>query len=863
MEDCLVPAIKNIKLISISLLVFFVGIAITAFTSTSMRTAEEIFKEAQFSETARLSTQMIQREISNNLQSLRLLKTHLASKDVINRQDFSAFSYEIVKSKPSLQSLAWIPVISRSEREIFEKSTQKEGFTNFHITQMDTNGQLVTASLRDEYYPFFFLEPNSGNFQAIGYDIGSDPIRKAALQHARETKQQAATPFIVLIQETGHQKANLFLDPVFKEKFIDGDKVQSLIGYAVLALRTADLLNAAVGQFMKSMTFTIEEKPLPERDTENEMSSSTKSLENYYYTEIKVANRLWQITVRPLSNFTVQSTFKVSTFILVFGVILSTALSFQFWNFLSNGARLSVDVNEKTRQLQSSEERFSLLSRGSFIGIWEWPDVVSDREYWSPSYYALIGYSSGEIPATFESFKKLVHPDDIERIAKLQKDHFDKNTKYDLEYRLLTKVHGYRWFRSSGQSVRDANGTPLRMFGTMQDIHDEKIATGRLVELLNIQRRASSQLKSLFKAIVDAVIIIDDFGKILDFSPSAEKIFGYEKKEVIGQNLNILMPEHYAQKHDGYLRSYRKTKFKTLIGSTRTLEGKRKEGTTFPMELKVEEVKGAEASYVGIIHDLTETKKSEQHRLDKTVELIRANKELEYFSSLINYDLQALTSELEQLGSISKINTVARSSILPHSQFNFAAKRIEKLTTLLTNLLLYAQTGHRGIKTEWVDLDTLIQDIIMPLDQSNFTFVINSLPIIETSTVEMTVLFRNILEDVIERHEEDKGHIVISCKEEQHRYLFSIEDNGPGIPLEVNEKIFPPMQALQPRNDRGKSNIGLEFVKKIVDANNGKISFSARDDKHNAILKIEWPRSDNLDFSKEIQTKSAFTSSNE
>jgi PAS domain S-box-containing protein len=120
-------------------------------------------------------------------------------------------------------------------------------------------------------------------------------------------------------------------------------------------------------------------------------------------------------------------------------------------------------------------------------------------------------------------------------------------------------------------------------------------------------------LKGLMNTIVDGVITIDSRGRIIDFNPACETLFGYKLGEVVGQNVKMLMPAPYQHEHDGYLQNYRTTGQRKIIGIGREVVGRRKDGSTFPMELSVGEIaEGEDRAYVGVIRDLTARARLEQ-----------------------------------------------------------------------------------------------------------------------------------------------------------------------------------------------------------------------------------------------------------
>jgi len=135
------------------------------------------------------------------------------------------------------------------------------------------------------------------------------------------------------------------------------------------------------------------------------------------------------------------------------------------------------------------------------------------------------------------------------------------------------------------------------------------------------QHESEAKAQAILETTVDGIITIDAEGTIESFNQAAEDIFGYAAEEVIGKNVKILMPSPYREEHDEYLRSYHETGRKRIIGIGREVTGKRKDGSTFPMDLAVSEVElGDRTIFTGIVRDI-----SERRRLEK--ELLNASEE--------------------------------------------------------------------------------------------------------------------------------------------------------------------------------------------------------------------------------------------
>src|SRR6056297_106659 len=125
-------------------------------------------------------------------------------------------------------------------------------------------------------------------------------------------------------------------------------------------------------------------------------------------------------------------------------------------------------------------------------------------------------------------------------------------------------------------------------------------------------RESEALARAILATTVDGIITIDERGHIETFNPAAERIFGYEAHEVIGKNVRVLMPEPYHEEHDGYIQAYHNTGRRRIIGIGREVTGRRKEGSTFPMDLAVSEVMvEGRTVFAGIVRDISERRRLE------------------------------------------------------------------------------------------------------------------------------------------------------------------------------------------------------------------------------------------------------------
>ena len=143
--------------------------------------------------------------------------------------------------------------------------------------------------------------------------------------------------------------------------------------------------------------------------------------------------------------------------------------------------RTDITARKRDQQvLAEMSDRMTLAIEGGSDGLWDWLDINTNAQWWSPSYYALMGYTPEELPASLASFSSILHPDHVELCNQAAADAIAGKRDYDEEHMLMTKHHGYRWFRSRAKVFRDADGNAVRMAGSSQDVHDRKLAEAQL-----------------------------------------------------------------------------------------------------------------------------------------------------------------------------------------------------------------------------------------------------------------------------------------------------------------------------------------------------------------------------------------------
>ena len=168
-------------------IILILGLTVTAFLYISELKS---VKQRLNSSLKRMSLERIQtikQEIHENLNINTAISAFFQASNVVTREEFGIFTSHYFDNHNDIQAHEWIPVVQSSEKEEFIKRAQDDGFADFQFREKNQEGEMVPVEPRAEYYPVFYIEPLSSNEKALGYDLGSDSTRLAAINKARDS----------------------------------------------------------------------------------------------------------------------------------------------------------------------------------------------------------------------------------------------------------------------------------------------------------------------------------------------------------------------------------------------------------------------------------------------------------------------------------------------------------------------------------------------------------------------------------------------------------------------------------------------------------------------------------------------------
>lgn len=383
-------------------------------------------------------------------------------------------------------------------------------------------------------------------------------------------------------------------------------------------------------------------------------------------------------------------------------------------------------------------------------------------------------------------------------------------------------VSGVSEFARLTENIRLMATSLGRTFAELRTARDE--LERRVEERTASLKESAARTQAIVDNAVEGIITIDEEGLVESFNPAAERIFGYSAGEVLGRNVSMLMPEPYHTGHNGYIRRYLETGEQRVMKSIREAEGRRKDGTVFPLELAVSEVPFPDRHlFTGIVRDISERKKMDRMKSE--------------FISTVSHELRTpLTSIRGSLGLV--IGGV--SGELPEQArglIEIANKNSERLSRLINDILDVEkiESGRMAFDIRPVALLPIIEQVIEANEayasQYGAHIVLKSAQeglSVLADPDRLTQVFTNLLSNAA-KFSPQGGTVNVTVVENAGEVRVAISDAGAGIPEEFRSHVFEKFSQADASDSRrsGGTGLGLSIAKAIVDRLGGRIDFES------------------------------------
>jgi two-component system, LuxR family, sensor kinase FixL len=342
-----------------------------------------------------------------------------------------------------------------------------------------------------------------------------------------------------------------------------------------------------------------------------------------------------------------------------------------------------------------------------------------------------------------------------------------------------------------------------------------------------------AHLASILDTVPDAMIVIDEGGIVQSFSPAAERLFGYSAAEMIEKNVKMLTPSPYRESHDGYIEQYLRTGQRRIIGIGRVVVGERKDGSTFPMELAVGEMRSSDRHFfTGFIRDITQRQQSEarlQELQSEVIHISRLTAMGQMASALaheLNQPLLAIVGYMKGSRRLLESGAEDRSGVL-RDAMDKAGDQALRAGQIIRRLREFVGRGDSERRVESVK--RLIEEasalaLVGTKDQGvrvRFQFD-PAVDLVLVDKVQIQQVLLNLLRNAVEAMEaSQRRELVISTAAgDDDMVAVSVADTGSGIAPELMSQLFQPFVT----NKRHGMGVGLSICRTIVEAHGGQIT---------------------------------------
>jgi len=362
-----------------------------------------------------------------------------------------------------------------------------------------------------------------------------------------------------------------------------------------------------------------------------------------------------------------------------------------------------------------------------------------------------------------------------------------------------------------------------------------RASSGDLLGFSEISRDTSelkqmeAKYRGLLEAAPDAMVVVNQLGKIVLLNLQVERQFGYHRDELVGQQVKNIIPEGFAERlvadntrgsADGLARQ---------IGTGIELSGRRKDGSEFPIEIMLSPLQSDEGILVtAAIRNITERKRSEEHLVKMVKELKLSNDELAHFAYIASHDLQEPLRMVASYTQLLASRYRGRLDSVADEFIGYAVDGAQRMQELIQDLLAYSRAGTSGKALRKVSSENALSHALANLraaiDESDAVVTHDALPVITADETQLAQIFQNLIGNAIKYQGTDSPRVHVSAtKNSDSEWTFAVRDNGMGIEAQYFERIFVLFQRLHGREEFKGTGIGLSICRKMLERLGGRI----------------------------------------
>lgn len=514
---------------------FVLAVSFTLAAFYVLRGFEQRAVQAEFQSSASERMDHLTGSLRLSLVHLDALGAYFDATPRVDRALFHQLARPLLDEKSPIAALEWVPRVSNAERAAMIASARQDGLPQFDFTERDASGALIPVGNRPEYFPVYFVAPYHGNEAALGFDLNTNPARRAALMRAIETRNLVATDRISLVQDSAVNNGFLVFRPVFSSTSQSVTHKPAPVRGLVLAVFKLSRVAASADAHSQSVKLVIFDDSAPSGqhllypkgltvDSPAELSAPYRLTRT-----LTVANRTWTVVALPQAGaFPIQRA--VSTVVLVLGLLLSALWAVYLRQKTQRHALVEHLVETRTLDLKQERNfnRAILDSAGSIVMV---INRQSEIIRFNTQAETFTGFTADEVAGQPFFWERFLLPEQRAGVRNVFEHFAEASIPARIEIHWLNKAGEPHLFDWSNTILFDDQGAPEYLVTVGIDVTDAK----KNAEALRIE---SEKNRVLLRNASDGIHILDIDGNLIEASDSFLAMLGYCREEMLGMNVN-------------------------------------------------------------------------------------------------------------------------------------------------------------------------------------------------------------------------------------------------------------------------------------------------------------------------------------
>jgi len=470
----------------------------------------------------------------------------------------------------------------------------------------------------------------------------------------------------------------------------------------------------------------------------------------------------------------------------------------------------TVELERVNQALVRDAVRFEIAADAARLGFWTF-EVENGELHWDKRMFGLYGLAPLAEGLPFSSWLARLHSEDRERCKQEVTDALSGPRSYDTEFRIIHASGEILYLRAAGRTTRDTDGRIIRMFGVSFDISESK--------------RADERFRLAIDAAPTGMLLMNVGGSMVMVNAAIERLFGYPRAELIGRQVEMLVPERFRTSHPKFRAGFFDSPAVRAMGAGRELYGLRKDGSEMPVEIGLNPLHTSQGEFVlSSIVDLSQRQEMDRLRAD--------------FVSTVSHELRTPLTSIS--GSLGLLQSGALGALPENAaeMVRIAHKNCGRLVRIINDILDFGklEAGQLVLQIASVPLAHILRQAVeantgyaakcevrlrLEADSADDCVAVDPDRLMQVLT--------NLLSNAA-KFSPAGAEVVVRMLSGETAMRVEVEDSGPGIPEAFRSRVFEKFAQADSSGTRGfeGTGLGLSIARKLIEAMGGTIGFSTR-----------------------------------